>query len=104
MSKIYESDIEQLAIEQLKPSAIAMFKASISNPNGIKPLRAYSQVLLQNNVLKAIATINTQLIPNNDLKPISVSAKITNSPHPIMSANNLAFCQWCSTGKIVCHE
>lgn len=86
MSKIYESDIEQMAIEQLQAIGYRHVYGVDIEPSGIKPLRAYSQVLLQDNVLQAIATINPQLTPNNDLKPISVSAKITNSPHPIMSA------------------
>ena len=91
MSEIYESDIEQMAIEQLQAIGYRHVYGVDIEPYGIKPLRAYSQVLLQDNVLQAIATINHQPSThnspqNNDLKPISVSANITNSPYPIMSA------------------
>ena len=63
MSKIYGSDSEQMAIEQLQAIGYRHVYGVDIEPSGIKPLRAYSQVLLQDNVLKAIATINTQLIP-----------------------------------------
>lgn len=86
MSKIYESDIEQMTIEQLQAIGYRHVYGVDIEPSGIKPLRAYSQVLLQDNVLQAIATITHKLPQNNALKPISVSANITNSPHPIMSA------------------
>ena len=60
MSKIYESDIEQMAIEQLQAIGYRHVYGVDIEPSGIKPLRAYSQVLLQDNVLQAIATINYQ--------------------------------------------
>ncbi len=63
MSKIYESDIEQMAIEQLQAIGYRHVYGVDIEPSGIKPLRAYSQVLLQDNVLQAIATINPQLTP-----------------------------------------
>ena len=63
MSKIYDSDSEQMAIEQLQAIGYRHVYGVDIEPYGIKPLRAYSKVLLQDNVLQAIATINTQLIP-----------------------------------------
>ena len=60
MSEIYESDIEQIAIEQLQAIGYRHVYSVDIEPSGIKPLRAYSQVLLQDNVLQAIATINHQ--------------------------------------------
>lgn len=63
MSKIYGSDSEQMAIEQLQAIGYRHVYGVDIEPYGIKPLRAYIKVLLQDNVLQAIATINTQLIP-----------------------------------------
>lgn len=60
MSKIYGSDSEQMAIEQLQAIGYRHVYSVDIEPSGIKPLRAYSQVLLQDNVLQAIATINHQ--------------------------------------------
>lgn len=74
MSKIYESDSEQMAIEQLQAIGYRHVYGVDIEPSGIKPLRAYSQVLLQDNVLKAIATINTQLIPEPRTMTWSLSA------------------------------
>ena len=63
MSEIYESDIEQIAIEQLQAIGYRHVYGVDIEPSGIKPLRAYGQVLLQDNILQAIATINPQLTP-----------------------------------------
>ena len=60
MSKIYGSDSEQMAIEQLQAIGYRHVYSVDIEPYGIKPLRAYSQVLLQDNVLQAITTINPQ--------------------------------------------
>ena len=63
MSKIYDSDSEQMAIEQLQAIGYRHVYGVDIEPYGIEPLRAYSQVLLQDNVLQAIATIDPQLTP-----------------------------------------
>lgn len=52
-----------MAIEQLQAIDYRHVYGVDIEPYGIKPLRAYSQVLLQDNVLQAIATINPQLTP-----------------------------------------
>lgn len=46
MSKIYGSDSEQMAIEQLQAIGYRHVYGVDIEPSGIKPLRAYSQVLL----------------------------------------------------------
>ena len=68
MSKIYGSDSEQMAIEQLQAIGYRHVYGVDIEPSGIKPLRAYSQVLLQDNVMQAIATINPQLTPEQCLE------------------------------------
>lgn len=68
MSKIYGSDSEQMAIEQLQTIGYRHVYSVDIEPSAIKPLRAYSQVLLQDNVLQAIATINPQLTPEQCLE------------------------------------
>ncbi len=68
MSKIYDSDSEQMAIEQLQAIGYRHVYGVDIEPYGIKPLRAYSQVLLQDNVLQAIATIDPQLTPEQCLE------------------------------------
>ena len=68
MSKIYGSDSEQMAIEQLQAIGYRHVYGVDIEPSGIKPLRAYSQVLLQDNVLQAIATIDPQLTPEQWLE------------------------------------
>ena len=48
-------------------------------PSGIKPLLAYSQVLLQDNVLQAIATIDPQLTPEQCLEAYQQTYPIHNT-------------------------
>ncbi len=91
MSKIYESDIEQMAIEQLQAIGYRHVYGVDIEPSGIKPLRAYSQVLLQNNVMQAIATINPQLIPEQCLEAYQRISQHNQLTTPNNVSNNLAF-------------
>lgn len=91
MSKLYESDIEQMAIEQLEAIGYRYVYGVDIEPNGIKPLRAYSQVLLQDNVLQAIATINPQLTPEQCLEAYHTISQNNQLTTPNNVSNNLAF-------------
>ena len=91
MSKVYESDIEQMAIEQLQAIGYRHVYGVDIEPYGIKPLRAYSQVLLQNNVLQAIATINPQLTPEQCLEAYQRISQHNQLTIPNNVSNNLAF-------------
>ncbi|VWX31765.1 Type I restriction enzyme R Protein [Moraxellaceae bacterium 17A] len=91
MSKIYESDIEQMAIEQLQAIGYRHVYGVDIEPSGIKPLRAYSQVLLQDNVLQAIATINPQLTPEQCLEAYQRISQHNQLTAPNNVSNNLAF-------------
>ena len=91
MSKIYESDIEQMAIEQLQAIGYRHVYGIDIEPSGIKPLRAYSQVLLQDNVLQAIATINPQLTPEQCLEAYQRISQHNQLTIPNNVSNNLAF-------------
>lgn len=91
MSKIYESDIEQMAIEQLQAIGYRHVYGVDIEPSGIKPLRAYSQVLLQDNVLQAIATINPQLTPEQCLEAYQRISQHNQLTTPNNVSNNLAF-------------
>nr|WP_313093214.1 type I restriction endonuclease subunit R [Moraxella sp. CTOTU48268] len=91
MSKIYESDIEQMAIEQLQAIGYRHVYGVDIEPSGSKPLRAYSQVLLQDNVLQAIATINPQLTPEQCLEAYQRISQHNQLTTPNNVSNNLAF-------------
>lgn len=91
MSKIYESDIEQMAIEQLQAIGYRHVYGVDIEPSGIKPLRAYSQVLLQDNVLQAIATINPQLTLEQCLEAYQRISQHNQLTTPNNVSNNLAF-------------
>lgn len=91
MSKIYESDIEQMAIEQLQAIGYRHVYGVDIEPSGIKPLRAYSQVLLQDNVLQAIATINPQLTPEQCHEAYQRISQHNQLTTPNNVSNNLAF-------------
>ena len=91
MSKIYESDIEQMAIEQLESIGYRYVYGVDIEPKGIKPLRAYNQVLLQENLLQAIATINPQLTPEQCLEAYHTISQNNQLTTPSNVSNNLAF-------------
>lgn len=91
MSKIYESDIEKMAIEQLQAIGYRHVYGVDIEPYGITPLRAYSQVLLQDNVLQAIATINPQLTPEQCLEAYRRISQHNQLTTPNNVSNNLAF-------------
>jgi len=91
MSKIYESDIEKMAIEQLQAIGYRHVYGVDIEPSGIKPLRAYSQVLLQDNVMQAIATINPQLTPEQCLEAYQRISQHNQLTTPNNVSNNLAF-------------
>lgn len=91
MSKIYESDIEQMAIEQLENIGYQYIYGSDIEPKGIKPLRAYHQVLLEANVLNALATINPQLAHEQCLEAYKYISNNNQLTSPNNVSNNLAF-------------
>lgn len=61
MTKIYEDDIEQLAVEALKNQGYEFIHGPDIEPSGNNPLRNYSEVLLTEKVKNAIAKLNPTL-------------------------------------------
>lgn len=80
-----------MAIEQLQAIGYRHVYGIDIEPSGIKPLRAYSQVLLQDNVLQAIATINPQLTPEQCLEAYQRISQHNQLTTPNNVSNNLAF-------------
>lgn len=91
MSKLYESDIEQMAIEQFENIGYQYVYGRDIEPKGIKPLRAYHQVLLEENILNALATINPQLTHEQCLEAYKYISNNNQLTSPSNVSNNLAF-------------
>ncbi|MEY1568512.1 type I restriction endonuclease, partial [Providencia manganoxydans] len=61
MSKMTESDIETMTIEQLQALGYEYVYGPDIEPSGKNPLRTYHQVILQQKVLEAIQRLNPHL-------------------------------------------
>lgn len=91
MSKLYESDIEQMAIQQFEDIGYQYVYGRDIEPTGIKPLRAYHQVLLEQNVLTALSSINPQLTDKQCQQAYQLINNNNQLTSPNNVSNNLAF-------------
>jgi type I restriction enzyme R subunit len=88
MSKMIESDIELMAIEQLEALGYSYFYGPDIESKGNNPLRSYKQVILESKVLEALQRLNPQL---SDEKCIEALKRITNIQSPDLLSNNQNF-------------
>ncbi|OYQ85897.1 DEAD/DEAH box helicase [Wohlfahrtiimonas chitiniclastica] len=61
MTKIYEDDIEQMAVEELEKLGFEFIHGPDIEPKGSNPLRTYQDVLINEHVMDAIARLNPTL-------------------------------------------
>ena len=61
MTKIYEDDIEQMAVEELQKLGYEFIHGPDIEPKGSNPLRKYQDVLINEHVMDAIARLNPRL-------------------------------------------
>lgn len=88
MSKMTESDIETMAIEQLQGLGYEYVYGPDIEPGGISPLRSYGQVILEEKVLSALKRLNPHL---GELKCEEALKQVTQIASPDLMSNNLAF-------------
>ncbi|MDE1487591.1 type I restriction endonuclease subunit R [Xenorhabdus bovienii] len=88
MSKMTESDIEVMAIEQLQGLGYEYVYGPDIEPGGINTLRSYEQVILEDKVRVALKRINPHL---NEQKCEEALKQVTQISSPDLMSNNLAF-------------
>ncbi|AYA04299.1 type I restriction endonuclease subunit R [Acinetobacter sp. WCHAc010034] len=88
MSKMIESDIEQMVIEQLQGLGWTYVYGPDIEPKAAHPLRRYKQVILESKVLEALHRLNPHL---GEDKCVEALKQITNLQSPELLSNNQAF-------------
>lgn len=88
MSKMTESDIEIMTVEQLQELGYVYIYGPDIEPSGIQPLRDYKQVILQQRVLESIQRLNPHL---NEEKCQEALKQVTQINSPDLMTNNLSF-------------
>ena len=88
MSKMIESDIELMAVEQLEGLGYTYVYGPDIESKGNNPLRSYKQFILESKVLDALQRLNPQL---SDEKCIEALKRITNIQSPDLLSNNQSF-------------
>lgn len=88
MTKMTESDIELMAIEQLERLGYTHVYGPDIESKSINPLRSYKQVILEPKVLQALQRLNPQL---SDEKCIEALKQINSLRSPDMLSNNQTF-------------
>ncbi|MEG2358711.1 type I restriction endonuclease subunit R [Acinetobacter sp.] len=88
MSKMIESDIEQMVIEQLQGLGWTYVYGPDIEPKAEQPLRRYKQVILESKVLEALHRLNPHL---GEDKCIEALKQITDLQSPELLSNNQAF-------------
>ncbi|MEX9884260.1 type I restriction endonuclease subunit R [Providencia rettgeri] len=88
MSKMTESDIETMTIEQLQALGYEYVYGPDIEPSGKNPLRTYHQVILQQKVLEAIQRLNPHLTQDKCEEALK---QVTQINSPDLMANNLSF-------------
>ena len=88
MSKMTESDIELMAIEQLEGLGYTYVYGPDIESKGSNPLRNYKQVILEAKVLEALQRINPHL---EEDKCVEALKQITNIQSPELLSNNQRF-------------
>lgn len=88
MTKMTESDIELMAIEQLEGMGYSYVYGPEIESKGSNPLRSYKQVILETKVLEALQRLNPHL---SEEKCLEALKQVTNLHSPDMLSNNQAF-------------
>ena len=88
MSKMTESDIELMAIEQLEGLGYRYVYGPDIESTGVSPLRSYKQVILESKVLEALQRLNPQLSEDKCLEALK---QVSNIHSPDVLSNNQAF-------------
>lgn len=88
MTKMTESDIELMAIEQLEGMGYTYVYGPDIESKGSNPLRSNKQVILEAKVLEALNRLNPHL---GEDKCIEALKQITNLQSPDLLSNNHAF-------------
>lgn len=88
MTKMTESDIELMAIEQLEGLGYTYVYGPEIESKGSNPLRSYKQVILEAKVLQALQRLNPHL---SEEKCIEALKQVTNLQSPEMLSNNHTF-------------
>ena len=88
MTKMTESDIELMAIEQLEGLGYTYVYGPEIESKGSNPLRSYKQVILEAKVLQALQRLNPHL---SEEKCIEALKQVTNLQSSEMFSNNHAF-------------
>ncbi|WP_353165272.1 type I restriction endonuclease subunit R [Acinetobacter sp.] len=88
MTKMTESDIELMAIEQLEGLGYTYVYGPDIESKSIHPLRSYKQVILETKVLASLQRLNPQL---SEDKCIEALKQINNLQSQEMLSNNQAF-------------
>lgn len=88
MTKMIESDIEQMVIEQLQGLGYTYVYGPDIEPKSSQPLRSYKQVILESKVLEALQRLNPSL---SEGKCIEALKQITNINSPDLLTNNQSF-------------
>ncbi|WP_302885506.1 type I restriction endonuclease subunit R [Acinetobacter sp. Z1] len=88
MSKMTESDIELMAIEQLEALGYTYIYGPDIESKSVDPLRSYKQVILESKVLASLQRLNPQL---SEDKCIEALKQINNLQSQEMLSNNQAF-------------
>lgn len=88
MTKMTESDIELMAIEQLEGMGYTYVYGPEIESKGSNPLRSYKQVILEAKVFEALQRLNPHL---SEDKCIEALKQVTNLHSPDMLSNNQAF-------------
>ena len=88
MTKMTESDIELMAIEQLEGMGYTYVYGPEIESKGSNPLRSYKQVILEAKVLEALKRLNPHLSEDKCLEALK---QVTNLHSPDMLSNNQAF-------------
>lgn len=88
MSKMTESDIELMVIEQLEGLGYTYVYGPDIESKGSNPLRSYKQVILESKVLEALQRLNPSL---SEEKCVEALKQITNLSSPDLLTNNQSF-------------
>lgn len=88
MTKMIESDIEQMVIEQIQGLGYTYVYGPDIEPKSSQPLRSYKQVILESKVLEALQRLNPTL---GEDKCKEALKQITSLNSPELLSNNQAF-------------
>jgi type I restriction enzyme R subunit len=88
VTKMTESDIELMAIEQLEELGYTYIYGPEIESKASHPLRSYKQVILESKVLEALQRLNPQLGEDKCLEALK---QITNIQSPDLLSNNQSF-------------